>query len=286
MRRPLLNGAEAALKTMLKGLVRKAVGRRRMQSLRTLMHNSSIHTQQATLIEPGGGKIIVLAPHMDDETLGCGGTIARHVQAGAQLTIIFLTDGRHGGASSAAMSGAERERLQAEIVDIRKQEARCAGKILGVHSLIFLDARDGRLRSDTRVARLLQGILLREQPHCLYLPYFLEQHVDHRAANAVLLAAVAGTRLKFECRGYEVWTPLFPNCVINIDNAIELKKQALACYRSQLAQMDYLHAAIGLNAHRSLMLGGNAGRFAEAFHALPVADYLQLYRAVPAPLMA
>jgi hypothetical protein len=49
--------------------------------------------------------------------------------------------------------------------------------------------------------------------------------------------------------------------------------------------MDYLHAAIGLNAHRSLALGGKAGQFAGAFHALPLADYLRLYRAIPASML-
>jgi N-acetylglucosamine malate deacetylase 1 len=272
------------VKTTIKRLVHKAVGQRRVQSLRTLIRNSSIYTQQAAVCEPGSGKIVVLAPHMDDETLGCGGTIARHVQAGAQVTVIFLTDGRH-GASYAGMTGPERDRRQKETIDIRKREAQRAGKVLGVQSIMFLDAEDMRLHADTRVPKLLRDILAREQPDCVYLPSFLEQHRDHRSANGVLLAAVAGTRLGFECRGYEVWTPLLPNCVVKIDVTVELKKRALACYQSQLAHADYLHAAIGLNAHRSLALGSKACQFAEAFHAFPLADYLQLFRAVPAPML-
>jgi hypothetical protein len=66
---------------------------------------------------------------------------------------------------------------------------------------------------------------------------------------------------------------------------LELKKRALACYRSQLTDTDYMHAALGLNAYRSLALGGKAGQFAEAFHALPLVDYLHLYRAVPTPML-
>lgn len=270
---------------MIKRLVRKVVGRRRAQSLRAFVRNSSIFTQQTEVCEPGDGKIVVLAPHMDDETLGCGGTIARHVKAGARVTVIFLTDGRYGGGSYAEMTAVERNRRLEEIIVVRKQEARCAGEILGVQSLMFLDAEDTRLSADRRVPTLLREILEREQPRCVYLPYFLDQHRDHRAANGVLLAAVAGTRLEFECRGYEVWTPLFPNCVVKIDVTIDSKKRALACYRSQLADTDYVHAAIGLNAHRSLALGGKAGLFAEAFHSLPVADYLRLYRAVPTSML-
>jgi LmbE family N-acetylglucosaminyl deacetylase len=261
------------------------VGRRRAQSLRTFMRNSSIFTQQTEVCEPGDGKIVVLAPHMDDETLGCGGTIARHVKAGAQVTVIFMTDGRYGAGSYADMTAAERNRKLEEIIAVRKQEARRAAEILGVQSLMFLDAEDSRLSADRRVPMLLREILQREQPCCVYLPYFLDRHRDHRAANGVLLAAVAGTRLEFECRGYEVWTPLFPNCVVKIDVTIDSKRSALACYRSQLADTDYVHAAIGLNAHRSLALGGKAGLFAEAFHSLPLADYLRLYRAVPTSML-
>jgi LmbE family N-acetylglucosaminyl deacetylase len=270
---------------VIKKLVRKVLGERRVRSLRTLLRDSSLFTQQAAVYEPGHGKVVVLAPHMDDETLGCGGTIARHAQAGAHVTVIFLTDGRHGGPSRAGMTGSERDRKQTEIIKIRKREAQCAGKILGVGSIMFLDAEDTRLHLDTRVPKLLRDILAKERPDCVYLPSFLENHADHRAASRVLFAAVAGAGLEFECRSYEVWTPLFPNRVVKIDATIELKKRALACYQSQLAQMDYLHAAIGLNAHRSLALGGMAGQFAEAFYALPLAEYLRLYRAVPASML-
>jgi N-acetylglucosamine malate deacetylase 1 len=271
-------------KTVIRKLLTKVVGRRRAQTLRTFVRNSSFFTQQAEVFEPGSGRVVVLAPHMDDETLGCGGTIARHVAAGAQVTVIFLTDGRY-GASYAGMTGPERNRKLEETIGVRKREAQCAGDILGVQSLIFLDAEDTRLSDDRRVPKLLRDILGRERPHCVYLPYFLDQHRDHRAANSVLLAAVAGTQIEFECRGYEVWTPLFPNRVVKIDATVELKKRALACYRTQLIDTDYIHAAIGLNAHRSLALGGGSGQFAEAFHALPLADYLHLYRAVPASML-
>jgi LmbE family N-acetylglucosaminyl deacetylase len=271
---------------MIGRLVRRVVGQRRVRSLRTLICNSSVYTQHAAVCEPANGRIVVLAPHMDDETLGCGGTIARHVQAGAQVTVIFLTDGRHGGPSCAGVTGPERDHKQREIIAVRKHEAQRAGNVLGVQSIVFLDAEDMRLNVDVHVAGLLRAILGREQPDCVYLPFFLEQHPDHRAATRVLLAAVAGTRLEFECRGYEVWTPLLPNCVIKIDATIELKRRAIACYGSQLEQTDYLHAAIGLNAHRSLALGGRVGRFAEAFQALPLADYRQLYRAVPASMLS
>lgn len=247
------------------------------------MRTSVIHNQTPTVCKPESGRIAVLAPHMDDEVLGCGGTIARHAQAGADVTVIFLTDGRRGIGTIAALPEPERGRRERELVDTRKQEARRAGEILGVKNITFLDAEDGRLRADALVPARLRKVLELERPHLVYLPFFLESHEDHRAASDVLIAAMAGSGFDFECRGYEVWTPLFPNLVVEIDATIGLKKRALACYRTQLADMDYLHTGIGLNAYRSSAVGCKTARFVEAFFALPLTDYRRLFRAVDRP---
>jgi N-acetylglucosamine malate deacetylase 1 len=260
--------------SLLHTLLRRAAGQRMRQSLRTFLKTSSIYDLPVSQCEPGKAKVAVLAPHMDDEVLGCGGTIARHATAGSDVVVIFLTDGRLGG---------PRNMSQEEIVSVRKTEARRAAQILGVRGVTFLDAEDSRLRSDPLVARELREILERERPEIVYLPFFLEQHPDHRAATDVLLTATRGSGLRFECRGYEVGTPLFPNRLVRIDETIHLKQQALYCYQSQLAVVDYLHYGIGLSAFRAVGLGNHCGRFAEAFHALELADYRRLYGAVYAP---
>src|SRR5258708_6657062 len=151
---------------------------------------------------------------------------------------------------------------------------------VAVPRLLFAEEGPPRRGSDRGVGGRLGEVLERERPDIVSLPFFLEQHPDHRAANGVLLAATRGSALSFECRGYEVWTPLFPNCLVRIDETIHLKRQALSCYQSQLAVMDYLHCGLGLNAFRAMGLGSHSGRYAEAFHALELADYLRLYAAV------
>jgi N-acetylglucosamine malate deacetylase 1 len=266
------------IRSLLRTVLLKAAGQRMRHSLRVFVKTSSIYDLPVIVCEPGKSKVAVLAPHMDDEVLGCGGTIARHVTAGSDVTVIFLTDGRHGGAGIAARDGHEPD--PHEIVRVRKAEARRAAQILGIRTLIFLDAEDSRLRADRLVAERLREILERERPDIVYLPFFLEGHLDHRAANDVLLAATRGSALRFECRGYEVWTPLFPNCMIGIDETIHLKHQALSCYQSQLAVTDYLHSSSGLNAYRAMGLGSRSRRFAEAFHTLELADYRRLYGAI------
>jgi LmbE family N-acetylglucosaminyl deacetylase len=264
---------------LIKRLLAMAVGRRRAQSLRALLGGARMHAQRPMIRRPEGGSITVLAPHMDDEVLGAGGTIARHVQAGAEVSVIFLTDGRYGSDAHVALAEPDRGRRERALIDIRKEEARHAGDVLGVKNIIFLDAEDGRLRADSTAPLRLRSALDRVRPQVVYLPFLLENHVDHCAATGVLMAATAGTDLDFECRCYEVWTPLFPNMAVEIDDVLDLKKRALGCYRSQLAHMDYVHTGIALNAYRSSAIGCKTARYVEAFFALSLADYRRLYRA-------
>lgn len=262
-------------------MLASATSSRRLRALRALVRSDSLFSRPLERYEPLQARVIVLAPHMDDEVLGCGGTLARHVRAGSDVQVVFLTDGRRGGAALKSPDGTAM-RAQ-DVVSARKTEAHRAQQVLGVRALTFLDAEDSRLGSDAHVGMRLREILLREKPDIVYLPFFMEAHPDHRAANSVLKAAALGTSLDFECRGYEVWTPLFANCLVCIDETIEIKRQALRCYCSQLAESDFLHCIEGLNAYRAMSLGTRNARFAEAFHALTLADYLRLQQELGDP---
>lgn len=268
---------KAFTKALLKRLSRAA--RPYLQSS-GLLQVSGVYNHSAMVWQPGAEKVLVLAPHMDDETIGCGGTLALHAQRGAQITVVFLTDGRNGSSEINTMYGEEREKKQQELIDLRTAEARAALLRLGVNRMICLDAEDGALEKCAWAAEKLRDVLLKHQPDIVYLPFYLEEHPDHRAASRVLLDAAAGTSLQFQCMGYEVWTPLFPNCLVRIDSTVEVKQQALREYPSQLEQCDYLHASIGLNAHRSAGLmnpPGFRGGYAEAFYATPLPQYREQF---------
>jgi LmbE family N-acetylglucosaminyl deacetylase len=228
--------------------------------------------------QPGSERILVLAPHMDDEVLGCGGAIALHRRAGANVTVVFLTDGRWGSSGLRGLLGAELREAQARLVDSRKQEARAALRILDIANVEFLDAPDGALDGDQGAPERLRAVLARTSPQIVYLPSFLEQHPDHRAANTVLINAVGEAGAKFYCHAYEVWTPHYPNCFVGIDEVLDVKRSALSQYRSQLADADFEHGILGLNAYRALMRPRPGRRYAEAFCALRYDDYLRAFR--------
>ena len=236
------------------------------------------YKRTALVWEPGAQSVVVLAPHMDDETIGCGGTLALHRRRGAPVKVVFLTDGRYGSSTLAAYSGEARLQKEVELTQTRKSEARLALQTLGVNDHAFLDAEDGVLKSTASVAPALREILEERRPDIVYVPFFLEQHPDHWAASAALLDAVEGTKLGFQCMSYEVWTPLFPNCLVKIDDTVEQKRQALAHYASQLVDSDYLHTGLGLSAYRSSGFAGHYARYAEAFCSLPLEEYRALFK--------
>jgi len=225
-----------------------------------LLRVKKVFNRSALVWTPSNERLVVLAPHMDDEVIGCGGTLARHVECGADVTIVFLTDGRRGGDTTT-----------------RKEESRRALQELGIAKIVFLDGEDGQLSATPALGAALRAALEAARPEIVYLPFFLEEHPDHRAASALLAAAVSGTRLSFRCHAYEVWTPLFPNCFVKIDTTIDAKRRALTHYQSQLAEADYLHTSLGLNAYRSSALLDGTCRFAEGFCAVSLAEYLELF---------
>jgi N-acetylglucosamine malate deacetylase 1 len=239
----------------------------------------------AILWKPEGGRIVVLAPHMDDEIIGCGGTLYKHILKGATVTVVYLTDGRYGGKLPQHPAGERSRRPETSLVAIRRQEALLAMETLGIENGIFLDAEDGSLSSAHGLAKRVRQILNSIQPHLVYLPFFLEEHPDHRAVTQILIDATEGSGLRFDCCGYEVWTPLFPNCLVDINEAVAMKKQALERYQTQLLENDYLHVSLGLNAYRSIALPGKHGGFVEAFFLSSLQEYRELYKAYCASVL-
>lgn len=242
-----------------------------------MLQMSGVYGRTATAWTPGSERVVVLAPHMDDETIGCGGTLALHAQRGAKITVVFMTDGRRGTADVTLLTGAARERRELEITALRKAEAQQALHDLGVTDCVYLDAADGELSPTTELAARLRAVIEQRAPELVYLPHFLEEHADHRATTAVLLAACSDAPWHFVCMGYEVWTPLFPTCLVRIDRTIDIKQRALSRYASQIAQADYTQASVGLNAYRAIGLHDSHGAYAEAFCAVPWAAYRQQY---------
>src|SRR5512138_1319717 len=80
-----------------------------------LLNTSLAYKRTAVEWEPGAESVVVLAPHMDDETLGCGGTLAKHRRRGANVLAVFLTDGRQGSRALDELQGEARRQKEQEL---------------------------------------------------------------------------------------------------------------------------------------------------------------------------
>jgi LmbE family N-acetylglucosaminyl deacetylase len=207
-------------------------------------------------------RILVISPHPDDESIGCGGTVRKHVQEGDTVRAIFLTSGEKGGHG----------RGEKETACIREAEARSAATILGIESIEFYRLRDGALRVSPRAAERLRKMLVKWQPDCIYLPHADEMHSDHRAAVRLLKRAL-GAISDYAPRilMYEIWTPLQQlDEIVDISPYVELKRAAIRAHESQCAVIDLDVAALGLNRYRGEMHSWPGGEFAEAFTELTI----------------
>jgi LmbE family N-acetylglucosaminyl deacetylase len=142
---------------------------------------------------------LLFSPHQDDETLGCGGTVIKKTAAGAQVGIVFMTDGRssHGHLMPAPQLSA-----------IRMQEAVAAATLLGVAEsrVHFLGFEDGRLEhQQTQAVPAIVELLNRYLPGEVYLPDAGEPPADHRATNQIVRAALAATGHAVTIYEYPIW---------------------------------------------------------------------------------
>ena len=200
--------------------------------------------------------VIVIAPHPDDEAIGCGGAICLHAQRGDRVTAVFLTSGELGLKHLPAKGACK----------IREAEAQSSAKFLGIAELFFLRQPDWVLRSVLRkAATALTPILRQVQPALIYLPHLKEWHPDHQASWPLLQSALAKASIpRPQLYGYEVWTPLQDyDHVQDISRVMTRKLKAVRAHRSQLGELNYVQAVRGLNQYRGEMAG--KCRFAEVF---------------------
>lgn len=204
---------------------------------------------------------IVFAPHEDDETLGCGGTLLLKRDAGAAVACVFMTDGR---TSHSAFMAAD------ELCAVRRSEAEAATARLGVarENLHFLAIRDGHLRdAQAEAVQRVKLLITHYRPAELYVPLCCDGVPDHEATFSIVADAALSVGIECDILEYPVWAwnrwpwvslkiganrdtvrqivramgtrdvrARLQECTTAIDiRAVrDEKREVLACYRSQM----------------------------------------------------
>ena len=182
--------------------------------------------------------VLIIAPHPDDEVLGCGGIMKKLSLEKDDVYVLIMSRGKIGIYSD--------EKIQ----NVR-QEARNAHQLLGVKETRFLDfpAPELDIISISELSRAISQTLSDIKPNTLYLPHRGDIHADHKAVfNAGLVAArpVGDYSIRkifaYETLSETEWAPPYsddafvPDTFINIADTFQTKIDAMKCFKSQLRE--------------------------------------------------
>ena len=216
-------------------------------------------------------RILVVVAHPDDEVLGCGGTIARHIEDGCEVALLVLTDG----------VGARGDDIVAS--NVRKLELQKSAQVLGISTYFQLNMPDNKLDSipTLEVIEAIAPILTSIDPDIIYTHFLYDLNQDHSAvarAIQILTRPIFPIRvesiLMMEVISSTEWSfsekyPFSPNHFVVLDkHQIDLKLRALSCYASELRLPPHprrIEHALVVAQYRGAQSGCE---FAEAFMLL------------------
>ncbi|WP_046743497.1 PIG-L deacetylase family protein [Kordia zhangzhouensis] len=188
-------------------------------------------------------KILVVAPHADDEIIGCGATIAKAINKGDEVYIVIVTNANIGAP----------ELFNEEAITKVREEALQAHKYLGVSKTFFLDFPAPALNAfpEYKISVALSQIINEIQPNVLYVPHPGDLHQDHKAVYRASLVASRpqGNYNIKEIYCYETlseteWAPyqekaFIPNVFNDVSEFFEKKIEAMKFFKSQIKEFPH-----------------------------------------------
>jgi LmbE family N-acetylglucosaminyl deacetylase len=198
--------------------------------------------------------ILIVVAHPDDEVLGCGGTIARLAQEGADVFIAILGEG-------VTSRYPVREEADLSLVEQMRVKSREAGKIMGARELLLHALPDNRF--DTvpllEVIKIVESSIVLVRPEIIYTHHGGDLNIDHGIVHRAVLTAArplpaSSVReiYSFEAPSSTEWAfqrmePVFrPNVFVNIARTIDLKLRALSCYGTEMRAFPHPRSPEGL----------------------------------------
>lgn len=208
---------------------------------------------------PSNQKIVVFAPHPDDEVIGMGGTLIKMIENKCDVHVIFFT-----------------LKDNPDIFVESKKSAKHNG-----FEYTHLEFQRRSIPTSADALAELKTLLIDLKPDSIFLPFMLDDHEDHRLCSDVLASlapSLQKSKINPEIWAYQVYTALPLNTVINISDVIERKKDAIRVYKSCFKSRDWAHFAAGLNAFNvRFMVGDSHESYAEVFCRTSMSKYLKMH---------
>ena len=203
-----------------------------------------------------GEIVFVIAPHPDDETIGCGGAILKMIRQHIDVRILLLTDGGNGVRPH-------------EDAEVREREFERAMEVLGIKHIYRFGFKDGKLAESYILMRNeLENYIKKDRPRLIFAPYIFDFNKDHQCAVKALIE-LRKIMISTDIMMYEVWTPiLYPDYYINITEEYQNKKMAMQCYESQDIYYNIVEKAEALNRFRSTLSAYKKSSYMESFRRI------------------
>lgn len=216
-------------------------------------------------------RVLVCVAHPDDEVLGAGGAIARHVDLGEEVSLVTMTD----GVSARNLDFSD----QNQQIKARRRELAESCAVLGLQDFLQLGFPDNKMDSVPLldITRAIEPIIKSFKPTLIYTNFINDLNIDHvKTAEAVRVASrpLPNTSIKsilmMEVASATEWTfskneVFVPNVFIDIEKQLDKKLRALSCYSSELQEPPHPRNEI-MALSRAKIRGSQVGRSAaEAF---------------------
>lgn len=211
-------------------------------------------------------RILVVAPHPDDESIGCGGLLIKY---GQQCDVLLITDGRKGYASCDKV---DEDKLAAE----REAELKKSCEIANVKNVFCLKIHDGEGPKNKKTIREfdIKGY------DFIFVPNHNERQIDHSYLLGVFKKMRNRQKKSIKIFEYEVWSPLAsPTDVLNISDIIKKKEKMVSQFVTQIKYVDYVALTLSLNRYRG---ASYKTQYAETYRYVPYLGFLKsIYRKIP-----
>ncbi len=233
---------------------------------RWLARHPHVASQPCLPLDPAlhaGAKVLVLAPHADDELVGSAGTLLRLIEHGARVTVIHATD----GSASAALH----EMPESVRTSIRLDEARIVGDALGASELVFWKQDNRAFRVRPQSVEWMKQVLRELEPDLIFTPFVTDIHPDHFTFNRILDEALADAPFDASrCRILysEIWSLVPANVICDITPVEERVERLIEMYATAMKIDDLSHLCEARSFYHGCRLLGRPA-FVEAFFAAP-----------------
>ncbi|MHA1423769.1 MAG: PIG-L deacetylase family protein [Candidatus Thorarchaeota archaeon] len=181
-------------------------------------------------------KILILAPHPDDEVLGVGGTIAKHSHQGDEVAVTVVSE------------GVSAQYTDPKMKNVRRKACKDACHLLGVETINFYDLPDAKLMDVgiVEITKVINESIQAFKPDIIYAPHISELHMDHRMvyeATLVVTRPYLDSFLKKSVYFYETsvlkCTSFNPNYYVDISEFIDMKIDAFKAYQSEIEEFPH-----------------------------------------------